>query len=527
MDGRERDAARDRERAERLREEARERWGREDDDVDAAVAGLAAADSEERAEAVWTLAELAADDPDRSRRLPVESALAPLLDDDDQWVRRGASWAVATVADEDPHRAHAALSEVTAGLTDDDPLVRENSVLALADVAREYPNAAEPALSELAHLVREGDGLVRRVAAETLRNLVARLDEDGFPETIEATPDIAEILRGGAGVVAVTDESGDGRPVRIRGDSSSDESPVGDGETDADTDQSLGPPDRIPAVPDVEADRRDFDFLADLGDGPLTTAAKVRAPSSSEGGQHVVVVLRTLRSGSGVDPARVETALRAWAGADDRAHVAPVLARGTNPRPWFATEFMDGGSLRDAIGSVGFDRAVWYAHCLATAVRHAHARGVVHGALRPGAVGLSRTFGAWSVPKVGDWSFGDLLAEMNTPPVPPAYAAPEQFAPEEFGRPDHSTDVYQLGALCYALFAGRPPFAGDTAAIARKVRHEDPAPPSAHVERVPEAVDRLVERALRTEKTARFETAEDFLRELEVVAQDLSLSYEL
>jgi hypothetical protein len=523
------DRNRERDRIETLREEARERWGRAADDVDSAAADLDSDDPEERAAAAWTLAELA-EDPDDSRRVPVESDLAALLDDDDEWVRRGASWAVANVADHHPSRARGALSEVTASLDDSDPLVRENGVVAVADVAREYPHAVEPALSRLADLVREDDGLARRRAAETLRRLVTRLDEDGFPETIEATPDIADLLGGDLGVVAVTDDAGDGRPVRVgAGDSSADDDEgenAGGGRNRA-TPDDRGPPDQLPAPPEIDTERSDFEHLADFGDGPLTTAAKVRAPSLSEGGQRVVVVCRTLRADAGVSPADFEEALRAWAAVDDHAHVAPVLARGPTPRPWVATEFLDGGSLRDHVGSVGFERAVWYAHCLATAVSHAHARGVVHGALRPSAVGFSRTLGAWPVPKVGEWGFGDLLGAVQERPAPPAFLAPEHVAPDEFGGPDSSTDMYQLGALCYALFAGRPPFAGEAGDVIREVRASDPPPASAFDGSVPDEIDALLSRAVAKRKQARFETAEDFRRELEVVARDLSLSFEL
>jgi hypothetical protein len=536
-------------RAERLREEARERWGRTEDDLDGIASKLDADDPEVRAEAAWSLAELASDDPGQSWRLPIESKLAPLLTDEDRWVRRGASWTVATIADEHPQRARAALSEVTASLGDDDPLVRENAVLALADMAREYPHAAEPALGRLADIVRNGEGVTRRYAAETLRRLVTRLDEDGFPETVEATPEIASVLSGDLGVVAVTDEQGDGPAVRVRSGvaDSSEAQETDDGASDEGEDDALGPPGLIPEPPEIDAERENFERLEGFGDGPLTTAAKARVRTASDGGQYVVVVLRTLRPDAGVEASRVETAFRAWAGIADHDHIAPALARGSNPRPWLATEFLDGGNLRDALGSVGFERAVWYAHCITAAVCHAHARGVVHGALRPGAVGLSRTLGAWPIPKVGDWGLGDLLAEIRDPPVPTVFAAPEHLAPERFGRPDPATDVYQLGALCYALFTGRPPFVGDDAAVAEKIRNRerDPAPPSAHVERsladegastnagvpeaehVPEAVDDLLGRALATDKRARFETAEDFRRRLEVLARDLSLSFEL
>lgn len=519
------DSPTDSERVERLREAAREQWAGADDDLDAISARLDSDDPEERARSAWALAELAADDPERSRVVPLDSKVAPLLADDEQWVRRGASWAVATVADEHPRRARQALPEVTRGLADEDPLVRENSVLALGNVATEYPRAVEPAISHLADLVDDGDGLASRYAAETLRKLVRRLDEDGFPLTVSATPEIADFLPGDADVVEVTDDPSNGQSVGIRGDA--DDQQVretrpedGDGRERDDEDELLGPPDQIPSPPEVVADRRAFDRLADLGTDPVTTVDKVRAPSPGEGGQHVVAVVRTLRSDVHLDPDAVETAFRAWAGVADHPHVVPVLARGTNPRPWLATEFLDGGTLRGRLDSVGFERGLWYAHCVTTAVSHAHARGVVHGALRPGAVGLSRTLDGWPVPKVGDWALGDLFAEVRTVPVPPAYAAPEHVAPESFGRPDPATDVYQLGALCYAVFAGRPPFAGEAHEVVRKVETETPRPPSEFAPGVPEAVDDLLERALTKEKPARFETAEDFRRELELVVEE-------
>lgn len=520
----------DSERAERIRERARRRWVREGVASDAegsatperigAVASLLDSDdAEERASAAWTLAELASENPDGSWQLPVESKLAPLLDDEDQWVRRGASWAVAAIADDHPERARAAMSAVTESLADDDPLVRENSVLAVADVAREYPLAAEPALSKLADIVSDGEGLAQQYAADALRRLVTRLDEDGFPQAIEATPEIAEVLSGDAGVVAVNEDPSEGMPIQIQGAGASASEPE-ERSDDEDEEDTLGPPDQIPSPPELDATKNEFEQLTDLGKDPLTTTVKARAPSSGEGSQHVVVADRTLRADVQVDAGRVERAFRAWADVDDHDHVMPVLARGSTPRPWLATEFADGGTLRTHLGSLSFDRALWYAHCLTTAVCHAHARGVVHGALRPGAVGLSLALGAWPVPKVGDWGFGDLLADVRDLPVPPAYAAPEHVAPQQFGAPGHATDVYQLGAVCYALFAGRSPFVGEKREIVRKVRTEEPAPPGQFSESVPEAVDALLGRALRKQKQARYETAEDFRRELEVVMEE-------
>ncbi|WP_132058787.1 protein kinase domain-containing protein [Halorussus amylolyticus] len=510
----------DEERLRRLREMARERWGDDDTaDVDELVAMLDSPDADERAEASWALAERASD-ADRSWRLPVETKLASLLEDDDRWVRRGASWALATVAEDRPQRGRSAVGNVTAGLTDDDPLVRENNVIALASVASEYPHAAEPALSRLADLARDGDGLVQRYAAETLRSLVVALDESGFPETVETTSDVADLLPGDAGVVTVTDDE-DAPAVRVGDDSSeSDDADETDGGLSTarplEIEGGDAPPARIPSPPDVRASFREFDRLAELGSDPVTTAEKVRAPTAR--GDHVVVALRTLRPEANVAPETVETALRAWAGVSDHDHVAPVLARGNVPRPWLATEFMDGGTLASA-GGFEFERALWCLHCVTKAVCHAHSRGVVHGALRPGVVGLSQTLDGWAVPKVRDWGFSDVLAEAASLPTPPGFAAPEHVAPERFGPPDHATDVYQLGALSYAVFAGRPPFVGDSREVARSVRDDDPAPVTAFAS-VPDAVADLLDRALTKSKPARFETAEDFQRELEVLVAE-------
>lgn len=512
------ESASDRQRADRLRERVWSEYGR---DADAIATRLDSDDPEERAGAAWALAELAGEDPDR---LPARSKLAELLGDDDRWVRRGASWTFAALADENPHRARVATEEVIDALSDDDPLVRENTVLTLSAVATEYPRAVEPALSRLATLVREEDGLLRRYAAETLHRLVFELEEDGFPKTIAASPAFADFLPGDATIVEFSDDEGGEeatvsvRPTEFETELRHEKRSEG---------STLGPPDRVPTPPKIEADFRSFERLADRGSGPFTTIQKARAPDSTGGsvgsgggGNPIVVTLRAVRPDGRADRETLSCALRAWDGISDHDHVLPIVARGEAPRPWVATEFVDGGTVRDRIGRLDFGRALWYGHCVTTALCHAHAQGVLHGALRPGVVGLSQSFGAWSVPKVADWGFGVGLAGEQALSVPPAFAAPEQISPEEFGRLDHSTDIYQLGALCYALFAGRPPFVGDEQDVSRRVRERDPAPASSVNSAVPEEIDGLLSRALTKSKPARFETVEDFRRELEVVVDE-------
>lgn len=102
--------------------------------------------------------------------------------------------------------------------------------------------------------------------------------------------------------------------------------------------------------------------------------------------------------------------------------------------------------------------AVWFSHRLASALAHAHARGIVHGDIKPANV-LIRNDGE---PALIDFN----LAHSDTTPTPQIvggtlpYMAPEQLESLVSRRAMTSaaSDVYSLGVLLYELIEGKLPF---------------------------------------------------------------------
>lgn len=207
-------------------------------------------------------------------------------------------------------------------------------------------------------------------------------------------------------------------------------------------------------------------------------------------------------------------AVEAWIDVADHDHVAGVVDYGTDPELWIAIEYLDGGRIDERAGRLPTDQALWTAAAIADAVWHAHRQDLLHGALHPGNVGFRRVEDAWDVPRVTDWAVASATrADAPTPFEQPPTAAPEQLAGDPV---DERTDIFQLGCLLYQLFVGERPFgAGEQRAVTADGIATPPVPPSERVA-VPEALDRIVLRALEPDPDDRYARAlflRDDLRE--------------
>ncbi len=189
--------------------------------------------------------------------------------------------------------------------------------------------------------------------------------------------------------------------------------------------------------------------------------------------------------------------------------------------PFLASEYVAGGSLasRMLAGPMPWIEAVRLVETLARAMDVCHARGIVHGNLKPANVLL----GEGGLPRVNDFALPGRsergLRRMLAGLVPGtfAYMAPEQAdVKNEFGP---AVDVYALGAILYHLLVGRPPFSGTTPhqTLTMVVNNPPPSLSEIVVDLTPE-LDALVLRCLAKSPGGRPGSALELAEELRRVA---------
>jgi outer membrane protein assembly factor BamB len=284
---------------------------------------------------------------------------------------------------------------------------------------------------------------------------------------------------------------------------------------------SVASPPRRPAL-----DQKQLTVVEEIGAGGQAIITEARVPEAQQ--PPATVALREPDTSATLTREAVEEFLsqaETWATVDarerekqrwaDSEHIVGVVAVGDR-QPWLAMEYMDGGDLEELLAEhpdgLPVGQALWTAECVCKGLEIAHQLGRAHLDVKPGNVLLRETDG-WPWPKLADWGLARTLAtETGTMDgLSVAYAGPEQFDSETFGDPDQLTDIYQTGALVYALLTGEPPATGGQLEVMKTVIGEEPvAPPSERRAELPLEVDAVVGLALEREKTDRYSSVSVF-----------------
>ncbi|HEX6987871.1 MAG TPA: Stk1 family PASTA domain-containing Ser/Thr kinase, partial [Bacillota bacterium] len=183
---------------------------------------------------------------------------------------------------------------------------------------------------------------------------------------------------------------------------------------------------------------------------------------------------------------------------------------------YIVMEYVDGRTLKDKIQEEAPFKpsvAVNLARQVLEALRHAHQHGVVHRDIKPQNILLTPT----GEVKVTDFGIaravgGSTLADTEGVIGTAHYLSPEQAKGRFTGA---QSDLYSLGVVLYEMLAGQLPFDGDTAVTVAVKHLQEQAPPLRSLnERVPPALELIVERALAKDTAQRYGSADDFLADL-------------
>ncbi len=187
---------------------------------------------------------------------------------------------------------------------------------------------------------------------------------------------------------------------------------------------------------------------------------------------------------------------------------------------FIAMEYIEGTGLREYLSNhaqFDFAQACALMAQLLNALDFAHARGVVHRDIKPSNLIVTNQ-GAL---KVADFGIARVdTSNLTTAGMvigTPSYMSPEQCRGLDV---DARSDLFSAGVVLYELLTGAKPFRGNVEAIAYKICHEEPEPPSALSSlKLPSAVDQLVATAMAKDRTARFQDARAFHDALRQVTQ--------
>jgi formylglycine-generating enzyme required for sulfatase activity/tRNA A-37 threonylcarbamoyl transferase component Bud32 len=181
---------------------------------------------------------------------------------------------------------------------------------------------------------------------------------------------------------------------------------------------------------------------------------------------------------------------------------------------YIAMGYIDGGALDARISSVEGQQmpleTVRRAMSeVASALAHAHKRGVIHRDIKPQNVLIDSESGRCLVTDFGiaRTAEGTQLTATGMMVGTPAYLAPEQVTGEPS---DHRADIYALGVMAYEMVTGKQPFDAPTpTAVLMKRLGPPPDPVGKMRSDVPRDLQDAISGCLAPDQAERFQTADD------------------
>lgn len=256
-----------------------------------------------------------------------------------------------------------------------------------------------------------------------------------------------------------------------------------------------------------------YQIISQIGEGGMATVYKAYQPSMDR--NVAIKVLPGQLAESAEFTQRFQQEARIIAKLE-HPHILPVFDYGESGGiTYLVMRYLDAGTLRDKMENgrpLPLDEIDRLFTQLADALSYAHSYGIIHRDLKPSNALIDSQgnlfltdFGIAKLLESASPRLTQTDAIMGTP----AYISPEQA---QAAKVNQRSDIYSLGIILYEMVTGRVPFVAETP-LAVILKHvSDPLPlPSTLKPDIPEAIEKVVLKALAKEPGDRFATVEEFL----------------
>jgi len=188
-------------------------------------------------------------------------------------------------------------------------------------------------------------------------------------------------------------------------------------------------------------------------------------------------------------------------------NIVPVYDYGeVEDSPYLVMEYIRGGTLKERLhGPVDWRQTIGWLVPIADALGYAHEQQTIHRDVKPSNI----LFGENDRPLLTDFGIAKLLEtdEATLTGTGLGVGTPEYMAPEQWqGKATQATDQYALGVVLYELLTGQKPYTADTpVAVALMQMSEPLRSPRTLAPSMPEALEKLLYKALARDPQDRYE----------------------
>lgn len=263
-----------------------------------------------------------------------------------------------------------------------------------------------------------------------------------------------------------------------------------------------------------------YDLMEKLGEGAMATVYKAKQVSLDR-----EVAIKILPKAKTRDPNFVKRFYDEGRVAGKLNHPNIVQAFDVGQAGdyhYFVMEYVPGITVFDHLNHVGKysePDAIRITHQIAIALKHAHAKGLIHRDVKPKNIMIAEDGTA----KLADMGLARMVSDREAAEAEAgrAYGTPYYISPEQVRGEkdvDHRADLYSLGATLYLMLTGKVPFDAPTpSGVMLKHIREQMTPPDQVNAKLSSGICDIIEMLMTKNRDERYQTAVELIEDLEAV----------